>query len=77
MRRKAIQKADEFRFRRERVLPVPFIVEVVFNGSYLVKANEGGLLGGAIQAVAMGPDGAIKGSRCSRADQSLDLEGPH
>jgi hypothetical protein len=52
MRRKAIQKADEFRFRRERIVPVLFIIEVVFDGSYPAKASEGGLLGGAVQAVS-------------------------
>src|SRR5271170_5928402 len=33
------------------VLAVLFILEVVINGSFLAKANLGGLLGGAVQAV--------------------------
>jgi hypothetical protein len=33
------------------VLAILFIIEVVINGSFLAKANLGGLLGGAVQAV--------------------------
>src|SRR5262249_46202410 len=33
------------------VLAILFIIEVVINGSFLAKANVGGLLGGAAQAV--------------------------
>src|ERR1700724_3215156 len=33
------------------VLAIMFIIEVVINGSFLAKANVGGLLGGAAQAV--------------------------
>jgi len=33
------------------ILAILFIIEVVINGSFLAKANLGGLLGGAVQAV--------------------------
>ena len=34
------------------VLAILFIIEVMINGSFLAKANIGGLLGGAVQAVS-------------------------
>jgi hypothetical protein len=34
------------------ILAVLFIVEVIINGSFLSKSNEGGLLGGAVQALS-------------------------
>ncbi len=34
------------------ILAILFIIEVMINGSLLAKANIGGLLGGAVQAVS-------------------------
>jgi hypothetical protein len=34
------------------ILAILFVVEVAINGSFLAKANLGGYLGGAVQAVS-------------------------
>jgi hypothetical protein len=52
------------------VLAILFIIEVMINGSFLAKANIGGLLGGAAQAVTFA---ALNIMVCSRSSLILPL----